>query len=197
MTGFTRIAILFAPVLRIKSRTRASVTDVKRTRMASREKRTRPTDRGIRALGKTELTDEPNFGLRQVWFGVGANQPHKSLKRCCGSCCTAWVLPPSAALPPTATSTAPRAPACVCVRARRAPPRARLSALSLWTLARSRAPARDIVARGIRKPVRVVDTFSSLLRVSTLRLHVPTHGHTHTPARNTRHVYTGTRHALL
>lgn len=128
MTGFTRIAILFAPVLRIKSRTRASVTDVKRTRMASREKRTRPTDRGIRALGKTELTDEPNFGLRQVWFGVGANQPHKSLKRCCGSCCTAWVLPPSAAAPPTATSTAPRAPACVRARA----PGSLLSLCGLW-----------------------------------------------------------------
>ena len=190
MTGFTRIAILFAPVLRIKSRTRASVTDVKRTRMASREKRTRPTDRGIRALGKTELTDRAQFRAASSLVRRWERTSHTNrqtlvlLLHCLG------VAPERGGATDGDVDGAPSSTACV--------PRARprLSALSLRTLARSRAPARDIVARGTRKPVRVVDTFSFLLgspRCDYTCLHTDTH----TPARNTRHVYTDTRHALL
>ena len=75
--------------------------------------------------------------------------------------------------------------------------RARDPGSLLSLLARSRAPARDIVARGTRKPVRVVDTFSSLLgspRCDYTCLHTDTH----TPAQQhaTHDTYTQTHGTL-
>ena len=78
--GFMRIAILFAPVLRIKSRTRASLTDVKRTRIARREKRRWPANRGRGMRLICFLADgvdgHAQFRAASVWFG-GGNQPAK------------------------------------------------------------------------------------------------------------------------
>ena len=159
--------------------------------MASREKRTRPTDRGIRALGKTELTDRAQFRAASSLVRRWERTSHTNrqtlvlLLHCLG------VAPERGGATDGDVDGAPSSTACV--------PRARprLSALSLRTLARSRAPARDIVARGTRKPVRVVDTFSFLLgspRCDYTCLHTDTH----TPAQQhaTHDTYTQTHGTL-